>query len=755
MQKLTENWQRNSLRVKPLKNQADPRIRTARVTDKYRAVMLEFDEAGQKVFFLLRIDNHDEAIAYAQTVKFNANPWAGNFGIVTEPSAESKAAVEARIDSRAKRKLTNQEAERKLAAAAEEKSAPTTSVDRNLHSGGLTLGDRLTNEGVSKQAVSQSFRLSDWTIEQLWKIDNEDDLDMLANQHESAQKDAILALGLSDSLGQALELLGLDAIGEVKDTSETYPEISDDEILAKLRERGLIVEVGEDELQEILTEGSFKQWRVFLHPTQRKAATTDYSGSARVTGGAGTGKTVVLLHRTKYLMEKNRRARIGLLTFTVGLTRQLKTMMSTLVPDYLEASMQGTPGLWISGIDALITRVLKNAQPSELRHAVTEVLGITFTDDQKIEVRGQGDKHWDNRQWFDAVNSYFNENPQTTIAPGKRQPEFLAAELTDVIITHGVKSEEEYLRVSRRGRGTPLARSERKVVWGICRKYMQSCVLNEQFTFPVVAMIAAEVLERRNRPMFDHLIVDEAQDFHAGHWRFIRAAVAPGPNDIFIAEDSHQRIYGSRISLSNFGIDTRGFATRRLTLNYRTTAQTLRYAENILVGGEWIDSEAERDSERGYRSLTRGPEPVVSRVADFATERELIADSVERWLNTSGPNTHIGILARTNQEVAGIAQALRTRKLPVSIDRSGAVTLENPVSVMTAHNAKGMEFTHVILSNISQGWELASAFARKLPPAEQEEALLRDRALLYVCATRARNELMITVVGKASPLLPS
>ena len=208
--------------------------------------------------------------------------------------------------------------------------------------------------------------------------------------------------------------------------------------------------------------------------------------------------------------------------------------------------------------------------------------------------------------------------------------------------------------------------------------------------------------------------------------------------------------------LRNFGIQTRGGATRRLRVNYRTTAQNLAYARAILDGGEWIDSESDVDTLVGYRSLTQVRKPIVVQVADKSAELEHLAATVKEWLQLQDetPSMHIGILTRSKHRAQEINTYLKNDGVDSSLDRSGAATLEQRVSIMTMHNAKGMEFTHVILTDVSAGSIPKMYGFNSLAEAEQHDLLLRERALLYVAASRARDQLMITVTGEPSELLP-
>ena len=249
------------------------------------------------------------------------------------------------------------------------------------------------------------------------------------------------------------------------------------------------------------------------------------------------------------------------------------------------------------------------------------------------------------------------------------------------------------------------------------------------------------------------MLIDEAQDFHPGHWRFLRASVSQGPNDIFLAEDSHQRIYGQRLVLSHYGISTRGRASHKLRLNYRTTAQNLAYASAILKGAEWIDSTESTDDITGYRSVRLGPVPQVAYSQDEGEESQLLVATIRTWLEQN-PNASIGVLARSKMRIRSVSTLLSEAGVAVNDSHSPVRASEMPVSVMTMQNAKGMEFSHVILLDIGERSLPQRSALRGLAPAEYEDALLRERALLYVAASRARDQLLVSVVGEPSPLLP-
>ena len=166
-----------------------------------------------------------------------------------------------------------------------------------------------------------------------------------------------------------------------------------------------------------------------------------------------------------------------------------------------------------------------------------------------------------------------------------------------MVLANRITTLEQYAKIARPGRGVRLSRPQRIAVWKLVEAYRRQSQMDETLSFPEVLALAAEALRDRaesgGRYLADHVIVDEAQDLHATHWALLRALVAEGPNDLFIAEDSHQRIYGSPVVLSRFGIKIVG-RSRRLTLNYRTTAQNLHFAVGVLSGADYTRSRTRR-----------------------------------------------------------------------------------------------------------------------------------------------------------------
>jgi superfamily I DNA/RNA helicase len=220
--------------------------------------------------------------------------------------------------------------------------------------------------------------------------------------------------------------------------------------------------------------------------------------------------------------------------------------------------------------------------------------------------------------------------------------------------------------------------------------------MDETLSFPEILALAAEALRIRTETdgtfLADHVLVDEAQDLHATHWALLRALVSEGSNDLFIAEDSHQRIYGSPIVLSRFGIKIVG-RSRRLTLNYRTTAQNLHFAVSVLSGAECTDLEQGEETTSDYRSARNGPAPELIPCSDMADELEAVATKVKAWLAEDGVEPEsIAILTRSQDERDSFVRGLGERGVTArALDKSAAAPGQ-PL-VMTMHRAKGMEFS--------------------------------------------------------------
>ena len=806
IRKLQQHPEDPGLNLKKPKGAKDRNVRTARINKQYRAVLFDLSGSTGRHFVLVDILDHDDAYKKAERLRLETNPVNGVAVLreeaVTEPAVDDSLAKAQAAEAQALQQAKEQ--------AEAEVSADTGTLDEHVDEASATVDavtepapdapispapvapaatvrtplEALAASGITVEDIRDRLSIPQPAIDIALGVPDVNLVDTALTTHHVGERDRDILLAVFAEYGLD-EIIDEFQLGEKKTGTETaVDDTTDDSLITSLehpaaRSRFVTVAEGTSDarLLEIIDQISFNDWRIFLHESQQPIVDAQFSGAGRVLGGAGTGKTVVAVYRANNLAtlwgknpELNSDSpRVLLTTYTRALSDSLKSLMNLLNPSYPESTTIGAPGLWIAGIDSVIHTVLGRAQSTEIRAAVKSGLGLNALPNDLAGLDG----YVQDRLWKESV-----ELAQTSLSPEKANPEFLSQEYSNVILGNAITEQSVYLRAKRRGRGTSLNRSERKDVWKIVEIFHSKCRDEGRLTWPALAIIAAEILTERiahhgGRSLFDHVVIDEAQDFHAAHWRFLRAAVAPGKNDIFLAEDPHQRIYGQHLVLSHYGITTKGRASRRLTRNYRTTAETLRYALDILNGTEWKDAEDTADKTSGTRSLRHGPAPLLVPVKTEAEQVDAIVAQIGTWKEEAAARTgaaaseedsadtdaastiHVGVLTRSKNQVRSLTTLLSAAGLDVTDSRQATVAAEHEIAVMTMHSAKGLEFTHVILLGVNAATMPQQFRMRGLAEAEKEDIMQRERALLYVAASRARDALMVTVLGEPSGLLPS
>ncbi|KRQ24206.1 DNA helicase UvrD [Mycobacteroides sp. H001] len=696
------------LHIEPLRGAVDPRVRTGRVDLYWRAILFKIDDkSGGRTYIYMGTWPHDDAIKLAERATLKVNPINGTLeGLIGEPAP---------VDSVA------------LLPAPERAAKPELSY---LAGVGYTLADLTDRLGINRTLATQAMGAA-----------NESDLLEVAATGLEWEGSALVEL----AMGIAIEMIR-EAHGFTEKATE-WSLGDDEQIIAALerpasRMQFAFIEDNE-ELRRVIEGGDFAAWRTFLHPEQRKYVESNTSGAFRLSGGAGTGKTVVIIHRARRLARDNPDARIILTTFNATLAQGLKADLKALDPGLTFAENPGERGIYVGGIDSLGRSVLYRAG-DDATLACETIFGHGG-----IEISSR-------RTNYDAVWREIVHSVETGLEARLASPGFLDNEYTAVVLANRITTLEQYAKVARPGRGVRLSRPQRIAVWKLVEAYRRQSQMDQTLSFPEVVALAAEALrirtERTGRHLADHVLVDEAQDLHGPHWALLRALVDDGPNDLFIAEDSHQRIYGRPIVLSRFGIRIVG-KSRRLTLNYRTTAQNLNFAVSVLSGADYCDLEQGKESTSEYRSARNGPEPELIPCVDLAAELEAVARKVGEWLVEEGVEPEsVAVLTRSQDERDRFIRGLGERGITArAIDKSAAIPGQ-PL-VMTMHRAKGMEFSRVVLVGADDKHVPSPATLRSVPEEERAEALLRERSLLYVASSRARDALVVTWSGKRTELL--
>lgn len=355
--------------------------------------------------------------------------------------------------------------------------------------------------------------------------------------------------------------------------------------------------------------------------------------------------------------------------------------------------------------------------------------------------------------WEEAVRS---SDAPADVVPALT-PGFLAGEYRTVVLGMSEHTREAYLRVKRTGRGVRLNRVQRAAVWNVVEAFERSAQTQGKTTFELLAARAAQIVAdptlREQIPTYDHIVVDEGQDLHAGHWRVLRGMAAPGPNDLFICEDGHQRIYGERTVLSRFGIETRG-RSRRLTLNYRTSRQNLAFALGVIGDQKVVDLDGEEDTVAGYHSAFIGPAPIAKGFPGVAEEMRFLVETVQGWLDQGVAASAIAVLARRTAEQDRARLALQDGGVAVELPQKEGAGNAAAVKIASMHRAKGTEFSRVVVIGAEAGVVPLDWVFENQPASEHTAVRGRERSLFYVACSRARDELIVTWSGAPSPFLP-
>ena len=790
--KLSTMTTSSGLHLEPIRGARDRRVRTARVTDFYRAVLFELAADGEVVYVVHGIWPHDEAIKIAESVTVHVNPRNGiteviNVGdlIGLDPHAVEEARRTAQAELAAAQReadeiaretariqAANAEARRRNEEAARGSDAgsePTQAPGAEPVATGSRRGEEETTAGavtVPGAVVAPSRdKAPVWpdglTVEML-----HDELGInvrlgaaaLAAQRESQLLDLVSTARVSWQ-GEALLNLATGAtIEEIREDFGLRPsrdivaEPTDADLIAGLRTRAARstftwLESDED-LRRAIEGLSFAEWQLFLHPQQRALVERRANGPMRVSGGAGTGKTVIAVHRAVELAKRGeahgQEPRILLTTYTRNLADDLRRQVAQLEPRLSFTERLGESGVMVSGLDRVARMILQRAG-AEIVPIAQEVIG---------QARARVLAYPKDNVWQEVLTLMGDELPE-----GLRSADFLESEYELIVLPQRVTALKQYLRVRRPGRGVALDRSKRAAVWKAMERYRDRSADLGVTSFAEQLALAAAWLDHEAslgtpRP-FRHVLVDEAQDLTPAHLQLLRALVEPGPDDLFLAEDSHQRIYGKKITLSHYGIQVRG-RSRRLTRNYRTTRQNLDVAFGILDPGTYEDMEGQAEEHR-YVSPRSGPEPLLLHAVDRADELGKAAELLRVWLEQdrdgedSAPES-IAILVRDRYQRDAVVNGLAQHGVEVrAVDREAAGR-GRPV-VMTMHRAKGLEFRKVLLFDVSRNAIPRSLRDQQYSEADRDDALLRERSLLYVAATRARDQLAISWSGEASPLI--
>ena len=471
-----------------------------------------------------------------------------------------------------------------------------------------------------------------------------------------------------------------------------------------------------EDLQRAL-EFPWDRWSVFLHPEQRRIVERPYTGPARVSGTAGTGKTIVALHRAVFLARANQNARVLLTTFSHMLANALRTQLRRLISNEPRLAER----LEVHSINAAGERLYKshfgqiNLVPPDV---VREFLRTASEREE----------------------------------PHKFSERFLLAEWEQVVDAWQLDTWESYRDVTRLGRKTRLPETQRAILWSLFEQVRAGLASRDMITRSTMfTKLAAVVAESRNPP-FDFAVVDEAQDIGVAHLRFFARMGRHRPDALFFAGDLGQRIFQQPFSWLALGVDIRGRA-KTLRVNYRTSHQ-IRVQADRLLGLEVSDADGNREERRRAVSVFNGPAPEIQVLSSQQEEVEHVGQWVSgRTKDGVAPN-EFGVFVRSAAELDRARAAVQLSGLPFKVLDENVETTSGHVSISTMHLAKGLEFRAVVVMACDDEIiPLQERIEMVGDDADLQEVYDTERHLLYVACTRARDHLLVTSVAPASEFL--
>ncbi|CAO4191874.1 UvrD-helicase domain-containing protein [Methylorubrum extorquens] len=672
-QKLRNDPSANGINFESIEGARDRYMKSVRVDDNHRAIIY----ARDGIMVALYVDKHDDAYAWASGRRMEYNPATGAVELVPVANAEA-----VRTDSA---------------------PAKGASVPRLL-------------AGVSDRDLSSIGVVPD-LIPFVRGLRDEVDLEAARSDLPPAVYDGLVGLASGMSVDEVKDLLSppekpVDDFAEAMETDQS-------------RRSFWLVET--DEELERMIASPLEVWRIFLHPSQRRVVEKPTTGPAMVRGGAGTGKTVVAMHRARWLAENDAVCakssdRILFTTFTSNLAADIEANLDRLC----------------------VGESRKRIEVKNLDRWVSEFLRKQGYERRIVYNQRDLDGLWD-----EALGS-------ADIELGR---DFVIDEWRQVVQANGIMDEAGYVKVTRAGRGTPVDRRTRLKLWKVFQNYR--ALLDEKGLAEVddAYRDARALLTKPAHLPYRAIVVDEAQDMGAEAFRLIRAIVPPTPegddNSIFIVGDGHQRIYQRRASMKTCGIDIVGRSTR-LKVNYRTSNEIRNWATGILEGMSVDDMDGALDTLAGATSRFHGPEPILIGGRTFSEEMQKVMAWISDLVSSGVRPEEICVLARSRAAVDRARQEIVKDRFGVHVldgDQSDDRGVKG-VRLATMHRSKGLEFEAIVLVGMN---------AVDVPPkpaldsspdaAAKREVEDRERSLIHVAATRAKRHLMVTWNGERTRLI--
>ncbi len=660
-----------AIHLEPISSFKDQRLRSARIDLKYRAI-IRVPESGD-VYYMLWIDNHDEAYRWAENKTADWNEETQTIQIFSTKEISLKA-KEVRVTAPSKEGIFNQYKEKDL----------------------LKIG------------------IPSVLLPSIKQINDLDGLDALSDFIPPALFENLFFL----TDGADIKTL-ITEVEEGKTSS-----VDQDSQAKSINNQRSFIELDEDDaiFQDII-DGEWTKWKFYLHPSQRKIVEYNSKGPVKVSGGAGTGKTVAAIHRLKKLTEVNNSGKVIFLTYTNALTENLNKTLA-------DFSLNSTR-YELSAIDSFLYKLALKYKLISKSIKIADRPGV-----KKVK------ELWE--ELFEA-NVYSYDLDQ------------VMKEYEDVILYHGIDEMSNYLRISRVGMGKSLSRRQRSEIWDIITAFEK--LLDQQnyiHSFALYNLVSAHLKNNPNNE-YRHCIVDELQDLSNVHLRFIRALIKENENDLFLVGDPLQNIYDRRLNFSKANIHIRGKRSRRLRVNYRTSEEIRRKAISVINDITFDDFDGTIEPQSEYISLFHGTPPSINMFESKDKELIYINELIEKYTEVKGESevksSAICIACRVKDDLKVVKKILHRNSVAYYDikDKSGN---KSGVHLSTFHSLKGLEYKHIILSGVNDRTCPYLPYEFDNWDRSQKDTYLhKERSLIYVVITRARETVDILGVGDQSRMI--
>ena len=587
---------RPGFRMHRIEGTRDRNFRSARVSQDIRIIIHQSD--GMTLCY---VDHHDNAYKWAHGRRMEAHPHTGAMQIVELHETVREIEVPVYV-----------EAERRAPL----KPSPVAGMP----------DDQLLSYGVPVEWLGR-----------VREADEDDLLDIAGHLPEEAGE-ALLQIAAGGTPQPALPVpAGADPFDH-PDAMRRFRVMRDTEELAQA------------------LDYPWERWSIFLHPAQRAIVEREYTGPARVSGSAGTGKTIVALHRAVHLARTNPNARVLLTTFSEILANALRDRLRILV----RSEPRLAERVEVYAIDALGERLFK-----------LNLGALSFASDTQIRPLMQ--------------------EAAANVEDSRFPTSFMLSEWVEVVDAWQLDTWEAYRDVPRLGRRRRLPESQRQVLWSVFEN-VRSGLKERNLTTrsEMFGQLASRFGETQRSP-FDCVVVDEAQDIGVAQLRFLAALGAERPDGLFFAGDLGQRIFQQPFSWQALGVEIRG-RSRTLKINYRTSHQ-IRKRSDLLLGAEISDIDGNTEQRSGTISVFNGPEPSIAISQSIDEESKTVADWLTDSMGKEVQPHEISVFVRSTDQIDRATTAIERAGLRSRVLDDHVQTIGGHVSVSTMHLAKGLEFS--------------------------------------------------------------